>query len=51
MTSYKQLKSHQSGCYILIETFKKLNDIVLGLNYFHYTNLVPFSSILTLNVD
>ena len=36
---------------LYFETFKKINDIVLGLNYFHYTNLVPFSSILTLNVD
>ena len=35
---------------LYFETFKKLNDIVLGLNYYHYTNLSPFGSILMLKL-
>ena len=35
---------------LYFETFKKLNDIVSGLNYYHYTNLSPFGSILTLKL-
>ena len=35
---------------LYFETFKKLNDIVSGLNYYHYTNLSPFGSILMLKL-